>query len=41
LLRHKLVDLDCALALDGDGLKLFRRDLDVLTFADFVALDDF
>src|SRR5512133_1016315 len=23
LLRHKLVDFDCALALDGDGLKLF------------------
>jgi len=29
-LRHELVDLDCALALDGDGLKLFGLDLDVL-----------
>jgi hypothetical protein len=40
LLRHKLVDFDCALALDGDCLKLFGLDLDVLSFADFVALDD-
>ena len=28
------------LALDGDSLKLFGLKLDVLTFADFVALDD-
>jgi hypothetical protein len=32
--------LDCTLALNGDCLKLFGFDLDVLSFADFVALDD-
>jgi hypothetical protein len=39
-LRHKLVDLDGALALNRDGLKLFGLNLDILAFADFVALDD-
>ena len=40
MLRHKLVNFDCALALDGDGLKLFGLDLDKLSFAYLVALDD-
>src|SRR5262249_48707402 len=39
-LRHELVDLDCALALDGDRLKLFGLNLDILAFANLVALDD-
>jgi len=26
-LRYELIDLDCALALNGDGLKLFGLDL--------------
>jgi hypothetical protein len=38
--RHELVDLDCALALNRNGLKLFGLDLDVLALADFIALDD-
>src|SRR5712671_4684791 len=40
LARHELVDLDCAFALDRNGFKLFRRDLEVLAFADFVTFDD-
>ena len=39
-LRHKFVDLYCALAFNSDGVKLFGLNLNVLTFADFVALDD-
>src|SRR5262249_35193129 len=39
-LRHELVDLDRALALDRDGLELFGLKLDVLALADLVAFDD-
>jgi hypothetical protein len=34
------VDLNCSLALNRDGIKLFGLNLDVLSFADFIALDD-
>jgi hypothetical protein len=34
LARHELIDLDCAFACDRKGFKLFRRDLEVLAFAD-------
>ena len=37
---HELIDVDCALALDRDGLQLLGIDLDVLVLADFVPLDD-
>ena len=40
VLRHELVDVDCALALDRDGFELFGIKLDVLALADLVALDD-
>src|SRR5262249_60137537 len=40
LFGHELVDLDGSVALNGDGLKLFRLYLNVFTFADFVALHD-
>src|SRR5262249_41644866 len=40
LLRHKLVYFYGSLALNGDGLKLFGLDLDKLSFAYLVALDD-
>ena len=40
LLRHELVDLDRALALDGDSLEFFGLDLDVSALADFIAFDD-
>src|SRR5262249_55892100 len=39
-LRHELVDLDGARALDGDGLELLGLELDILALADFVAFDD-
>src|SRR5882724_7276439 len=40
-LRHKFVDLNCSLALNGDGFQLFGLNLDILAFADFIAFDDF
>ena len=40
ILRHKLVDLNSALAFKRDRFELFRIDIDVLAFADFVAFDD-
>jgi hypothetical protein len=40
LLGHELVDLDGALALDRDRFELFGLDLDLLAFADLIALDD-
>src|SRR5262249_46616307 len=39
-LRHEFVDLDRALALDGNRLKLFGLDLDVFALVHFVAFDD-
>src|SRR5262249_33995725 len=41
LLRHEFVDFDCALALNRHRFKLFGLNLDILPFADLVALDDF
>jgi len=40
LLGYEFVDFDSALALERDGLELFRIDLDVFPLADLVALDD-
>src|SRR4029077_19294158 len=37
---HKLVDLYRALALNCYGLKFLGLDVDILTLADLVALDD-
>src|SRR5260370_23731824 len=39
-LGHKFIDIDGALALNRDGLELFRLQLDVLVFGDLVAFDD-
>jgi len=39
-LRDELIDFDCSFALNRDGFKLFGRNLQVLAFANFVALDD-
>jgi hypothetical protein len=38
--RHEFVNLDGTLALDRYSVKLFRPDLKVLAFADFVTFDD-
>jgi hypothetical protein len=39
-LRYELVDLSRAFALKRDRFELFRIDLQILAFADFVAFDD-
>jgi hypothetical protein len=38
--RHKLVDVDRALALDRDSFEFLRVELDIIPLADLVALDD-
>jgi hypothetical protein len=40
LLRHELIDLEGARALDGDRLELLGLELDILALAHFVTLDD-
>jgi hypothetical protein len=40
VLGHKLVDVDCALALNRDGFELLGIKLDIVALPDLVALDD-
>ena len=40
LTRHEFVDVDHALAFDGDRFELFRFKLDIFAFCHFIAFDD-